>query len=401
MSTERPAQTRLNEWCVATDTIELTRTFRLRLETSDQKLAPVDRAISQWQEIAEETARIMPSFNRYQWKPRNTSLRRTVTDRLDDHGLYAHDRTAAINKVAEAFSSWESRGCPGDYPAGEYGDSQYLRMSTSSSSKKRRQLVAHDDGSFGLQVNILKPHDPIWFGVQVGEYQRERLAEVVDEDSPTRLGVVELRRGDGDELYAHVSVSWPVEVYKPGEVTTRVGVDIGERVLYSVAVIGSDGVETVELESGREFRHVREELTRKRDRRSANDDLRGVLQTRREREKYTEQVTHTASRRIVEIAADHTPCVIHLEDLSDYRQTAHNAIHDWPFAMLQDQITDKAAAAGIPVETVNPAQTSMTCRQCGETNPQFRDGDDFECWECGYQVHADVNAAMNIATREP
>lgn len=39
----------------------------------------------------------------------------------------------------------------------------------------------------------------------------------------------------------------------------------------------------------------------------------------------------------------------------------------------------------------------MICRECGETNPQFRDGDDFGCWECGYEVHTDLNAAINIA----
>lgn len=57
----------------------------------------------------------------------------------------------------------------------------------------------------------------------------------------------------------------------------------------------------------------------------------------------------------------------------------------------------KAIEAGIPVTTVDPAGTSDSCRQCGAENPAFRDGDLFECWECGYEVHADVNAAINIA----
>jgi putative transposase len=42
---------------------------------------------------------------------------------------------------------------------------------------------------------------------------------------------------------------------------------------------------------------------------------------------------------------------------------------------------------------------SSSCRKCGETNPAMRDGDAFECWGCGYEVHADVNAAINIAQR--
>jgi transposase len=65
--------------------------------------------------------------------------------------------------------------------------------------------------------------------------------------------------------------------------------------------------------------------------------------------------------------------------------------------MLTEQLAYKATEAGLPVEAIDPAETSITCRQCDETNPAFRDGDDFECWECGYEVHADVNAAINIA----
>ncbi|MFA9428546.1 zinc ribbon domain-containing protein [Natronorubrum sp. A-ect3] len=51
----------------------------------------------------------------------------------------------------------------------------------------------------------------------------------------------------------------------------------------------------------------------------------------------------------------------------------------------------------VPIETVNPRDTSVTCRKCGQTNREFRDGVDFECTRCGYEVHADVNAGINLA----
>lgn len=65
--------------------------------------------------------------------------------------------------------------------------------------------------------------------------------------------------------------------------------------------------------------------------------------------------------------------------------------------MLQEKIAYKATAEGIPVETVNPRDTSITCRKCGQAVLEFRDGADFACRVCGYEVHADVNGAINIA----
>ena len=83
-----------------------------------------------------------------------------------------------------------------------------------------------------------------------------------------------------------------------------------------------------------------------------------------------------------------------------YRETAEDPIHDWPYNRLQEKIIYKAKEEGIPVAKVNPRETSITCRKCNVTNPQSRKTrDEFECVNCGYTVHSDVNAAMNIAQR--
>lgn len=51
--------------------------------------------------------------------------------------------------------------------------------------------------------------------------------------------------------------------------------------------------------------------------------------------------------------------------------------------MLTEQLAYKATEAGLPVETIDLAETSITCRQCEATNLTFRDRDEFACWECG------------------
>jgi putative transposase len=54
------------------------------------------------------------------------------------------------------------------------------------------------------------------------------------------------------------------------------------------------------------------------------------------------------------------------------------------------------------VEKVNPAHTSQTCNACKHVAPESRQSQsDFRCVACGHQANADVNAARNIADRQP
>jgi putative transposase len=66
------------------------------------------------------------------------------------------------------------------------------------------------------------------------------------------------------------------------------------------------------------------------------------------------------------------------------------------FFLLQKMVEKKARRIGIPVIYVNPAYTSKRCSRCGGFGRRYRKR--FECPHCGYVVHADVNAAFNIAS---
>jgi putative transposase len=65
------------------------------------------------------------------------------------------------------------------------------------------------------------------------------------------------------------------------------------------------------------------------------------------------------------------------------------------WGLLVRRLEDKAPGR---VEKINPAYTSQTCSGCGHRDPDSRESQSrFRCRACGLTVHADVNAAINIA----
>lgn len=117
---------------------------------------------------------------------------------------------------------------------------------------------------------------------------------------------------------------------------------------------------------------------------------------------------HLFSREVVNFAVQTHAATIHLEDLSGFgKDSDGNAdeqkefvLRNWSYYELQNMIAYKAAKYGIKVEKVRPAYTSKTCSWCGQQG--FRQGVTFicenpACKQCGEKVHADYNAARNIA----
>ena len=68
-----------------------------------------------------------------------------------------------------------------------------------------------------------------------------------------------------------------------------------------------------------------------------------------------------------------------------------------------EYVTYKAESEGLVVTQINPAYTSQRCSKCGFTHednrPHNNGQDEFGCLKCGYDVHADYNAAKNIGLK--
>jgi len=393
------AQMELEAFEPATDTIDITRTVKLPLETSQQKTRLVDAGIEAYQSVLAYMADYLPSYQEYEWEPHNTHMYHhakrglpELPDHLDGRGFKTTLAQQAQKQVAESFKSWRKRGKDGDNPKGDFGNGSYLSL------RGDDVTIVPNDRGYGLKASFIS-YNPVWFHINGGQYQHEFLERVTDPDDPTTSGKAELHQTKGGNLAAHLTVTWPVETYSVEDIQTTVGVDLNDDPLTACAVWSdaTEAVEGVELYSGAEFRHYRERMKARKDKAMADGDLKAIKESRHDYWKYTDHVTNVASRRVVDMAVEHAPCQITLEDLTHIRETATDPIHDWPFAEIQEKIISKAQEEGIPVTMIDPRNSSMTCRKCGETNPAMRADREFDCWECGYEVHADVNAAINIA----
>lgn len=386
---------------IDTTTVSVTRTIKLPLQTSERKNRIVQAGIDAYQQVLEFMADRLPTYPEQEWEPHHSHMYHQakrglpeLPDDIEGRGFKTTLAQQAQQQVAEAFKSWRQRGKSENNPKGDFGGASYLQLRQDDC-----EIVKNNSG-YGLKTSFVS-YNPLWFGVTVGEYQSEFLQHVVDENDSATAGSLELHLHDDGSLVAHQTVSWDVDTLKRKDVGTVVGVDLNDDPLACAAVWSEreTAVKDVDFVSGSEFRHYRERMKEAKDKAMADGNLKLIKDARRNYEKYTDHMTNVASRRVVETAEEHTPCRIHLENLTHLRETVDDPIHDWPYAMIQEQIISKAEEIGVPVVMVNPRDTSIECRKCGTVNAANRSSRDFQCIDCGYEVHADVNAAINIAKR--
>lgn len=372
----------------------VTKTVVCPMKTSNTKNAILESAIDIWQEMAGHMADLIPSYNEYQWGTKarkDQRLKRDFPEVSDNDLLYAANRNEAAYKVCEAFDSWSSNGKRGDPPS--FGDGTYLRL------RHDYVTIARENGTYGVNLGI-RPGDKVWWGLQCGEYQRDVLDAIADDGRDVRSGSAEVHLDDGSATL-HLSYTVTVNIYRKPEVKRWVGVDLGEAKMWVCSPTDADGPVGAAVfdQHSAEFREIRERLSRETERLERRGDLNAV-KARRQRRNYTDTMTHTAACEIADLAVEYAPCGIALEDLTGYRKSAEDPIHDWPYRDLQEKILYKASERGLPVRKVNPASTSTVCWKCGTDEYAEREGRKWlVCDSCGDRRHADANAAINIGMR--
>ena len=120
----------------------------------------------------------------------------------------------------------------------------------------------------------------------------------------------------------------------------------------------------------------------------------------RKEQRFVSEVNHCISKEIVAMPFD----IFAVEDLTHIRIQSRNKgidftrkLNNWAFYELEQFIRYKAEAMGKSVVSIDPRYTSQKCSACGHIYKGNRKGHSFKCVKCGFQIHADLNAARNIA----
>jgi len=238
-----------------------------------------------------------------------------------------------------------------------------------------------------INADYVLPDDPD--GTPHGEYLLSDDYEITGAELHYEHGNWEL----------HIRTKTEIEPDTPARTATENGTVLGVDLGVNNLAVSSTGT----FWTGDEFDHWRREYEQRRGdlqqcgTRWAHQNIEAV--GRKEEGRY-KVMLHRTSNELVAEARENGCSVIAFEDLTDIRErTGASWGHKWAFKRLYQYVEYKAKEHGIDVQQVDPENTSRRCSHCGFTHPNNRSGESFACQKCGYENHADYNAAKNIGLR--
>lgn len=196
-----------------------------------------------------------------------------------------------------------------------------------------------------------------------------------------------------DEIYAHICLK--VIVPEKNDYTDYIGVDLNSTGHIAVVAIPKTG-KVVKM--GKNIPEIRNKYQSKRRKLQKANKYKPLERIGcKESNKINNELNKIANG-IVDYAYINNSN-IRLEQLTNIRKKnrgkqINRSINNWPFYKLQTKIENKAKMFGIKVEYIDPMYTSQRCSRCGRIGD--RKSKVFTC-SCGFEDHADVNAAFNIA----
>jgi putative transposase len=206
----------------------------------------------------------------------------------------------------------------------------------------------------------------------------------------TNINQIEL-----DHTYAYICFEINDEPLK--EVHHYIGVDLNAT--SHIAVVGNPQTGKV-LKLGKKASHIHKKYKALRSYLQKKRHYKKLKETKGRESRIVKDINHKVSKAIVKYARENN-CGIKLEDLTGIRKNKKNArafryaLNSWSYFQLGNMIAYKAQLQGIPVQYINPQNTSKRCSLCKDIGN--RRGKLFRCCNCKHTDHADVNASFNIA----
>jgi putative transposase len=143
------------------------------------------------------------------------------------------------------------------------------------------------------------------------------------------------------------------------------------------------------------YAHLRKELQAKGTR-SAKRKLKKLSGSEK---RFVRNESHIIVNEIVKKPFD----VFALEDLTHIRvqkrlgKSFNRKLSNWNFYELEQILAYKAENLGKQIIKVDARYSSQKCSRCGHIERSNRNLSEFCCKKCGFKLHADLNAARNIA----
>jgi putative transposase len=316
--------------------------------------------------------------------------------------LNAQLTCTAIRLVAAAYQSAQSSHHPPQRPF------QFRRRRALFLIGPRgRDASLRPDGTLSIWTVAGRKQLPY----RVPEVFQPRLAQAKTMDS---LAVVER---DG-KLVGRLTITLeapdpqPLPAAEEAAGSSRVvGIDLNE----TNALVAVDGQERVLFVSGKavKVRNRRTAKTRARLQRklaahkAQHRDTRSVRRVlkrlgRRQRQR-TRTFAQTVAKRLVEWAPPQAVLVFERLQMSPLQhehirgRALRRRLALWQRGLIRRWAEQQAQERGLRVVEVNPAYTSQICSRCDQRGNRRRHT--FTCPHCGFQEHADINAARNIRHR--
>ena len=306
--------------------------------------------------------------------------------------LTAQMTASAIRKVSGAYKSMKSNKRLPDKPA-EFS----------------KWCIDLEGGSRGRDFRIYPDKNVVSISTVEG---RKRLPYRCGEFQRSYLESPEWTIQAAKLLYKRRRKSWRYELHitvvreKPSEPNAGgiLGVDTGRRYL----AVASTGADAHFFPAGHlkprieHLRRVRGKLKSKGTRSSTRTHIRVSGREAR----LTKDFQHRIAKELVRLALDSGCGAVAVERLNGIRERtgargkkARYHHGTWAYARFLDILRYKAEGVGLEVIEVDPANTSRACSECGCVDKASRKGLSFECTQCGYSLHADLNASRNVRLR--
>ena len=277
-----------------------------------------------------------------------------------------------------------------------------------SLSFKNNQPICYNNQNYNLDFKNGFISIPLWngkttrisFPVKLTPRYRELDYQLI---FGAKKGKGSLFYKKGKWYYAVNITIEPEPIDRAGDKT--MGIDIGIRQLAVASILNKDLKEADrKFYSGNEAGFVRKKFRTVRRKLGKNKKLHAIIKLNDKEQRWMSDKNHKISRSLVNLAVQEGVGVIVMEKLSGIRskvrstKKADRSVHSWSFYQLQQFIEYKAKLAGLEIKYIEAKYTSRSCSRCGEIRKSNRRGNLYTC-SCGNRIHADLNAAKNIAKK--